>query len=345
MAAAESTSRRDSPAEGDPTRDGGRAPKVLYIGGTGRTGSTILEKLLGQIEGVFSAGELTFLWSHSLGLGGRCSCGSPLTSCDVWSSVLTSAFDGDQPDHRRMVTLRRRFWSGHLPLMVVPGEGRRGLRRLAELPQVIERVYRALAAVTGARLIVDTSKEPHYSYILREATNLDVYFLHLVRDPRAVGYSWRQRRIDPGLDGDVARERRGPLRTSLYYAVSNTAAEALWSRDPHYRLLRYEDFVGRPAETLQAIGDLCGEDFASAGVLDGKRFTVRSFHSAWGNPNRFEHGTVELRPDERWRSAISVLDRSILTTLLWPFVVHYGYRQGKPPSRRFAPTRQPLLPQ
>ena len=127
--------------------------------------------------------------------------------------------------------------------MLVPSVGQRGLRRLDELPQVIERVYRALAAVTGARVIVDTSKEPHYSYILREATNLDVYFLHLVRDPRAVGYSGRQRQIEPGLDGEVAREFRGPLRTSLYYTVSNTAAEALWSRDPRYRLLRYEDFV------------------------------------------------------------------------------------------------------
>jgi hypothetical protein len=321
------------------------APKVLYIGGTGRTGSTILEKLLGQIDGVFSAGELTFLWSHSLGLGGRCSCGNRMTSCDVWSSVLASAFDGEQPDYGRMVSLRRRFWSGHLPLMLVPGEGRRGLRRLEELPQVVERVYRTLAAVTGARVIVDTSKEPHYSYILREATNLDVYFLHLVRDPRAVGYSWRQRRIDPGLDGEVPRERRGPLRTSLYYAVSNTAAEALWSRDPRYRLLRYEDFIQRPGETLQAIGELCGEDFGSAGVLDGKRFTVRSFHSAWGNPNRFEHGTVELQADERWRSGISALDRSILTMLLWPFVARYGYREGRASTQRVARARPLLLPQ
>jgi hypothetical protein len=129
----------------------------------------------------------------------------------------------------------------------------------------------------------------------------------------------------------------------LYYTVSNTAAEALWGDDPRYRLLRYEDFVQRPRETLQAIGEQCGEDFTSTDVLDGQRFTVGSFHSAWGNPNRFEHGVVELTPDDRWRSGISSMDRSILTALLWPFIVHYGYRQGRPSTRRFARNLRPLL--
>jgi len=35
--------------------------RVLYIAGWGRSGSTILDNVLGQVDGFFSAGELMFL--------------------------------------------------------------------------------------------------------------------------------------------------------------------------------------------------------------------------------------------------------------------------------------------
>ena len=318
-------------------------PKILYIGGTGRTGSTVLGKLLGQFSGVFSAGELAFLWEYGLIRGGRCSCGVRLESCEVWSSVLNAAFGANPPDPRRMTELRRRFWSGHLPLMLLPGGGRRGLRRLEEFPQVVERVYRALGSVTGARVVVDSSKEPHYSYILREATDLQVYFLHLVRDPRAVGYSWRHRPLEQSVDGAVLRRQRGPLRVSLYYAISNAAAEAVWARHPRSRLLRYEDFVANPRDTLRAISEFLDEPLPVDDVLEERRFRVRSLHSAWENPNRFERGMVELTADDSWRFGLATSTRLQLEALNWPFMLRYGYRFRRDDPGGVARTLHPLL--
>lgn len=40
--------------------------KVLYIAGWGRSGSTILDNVLGQVEGFFSGGELSYLWERGL---------------------------------------------------------------------------------------------------------------------------------------------------------------------------------------------------------------------------------------------------------------------------------------
>ena len=318
-------------------------PKVLYIGGTGRTGSTVLSKLLGQFDGMFAAGELSFLWEYGLSKGGRCSCGERLTSCEVWSSVLRSAYGDEPPDPERMVALRRRFWSGHLPLMLMPVFSRRGLRRLEEFPAQVERLYRGIAEVTGARVIVDSSKEPHYSYVLREATGLPVYFLHLVRDPRAVGYSWRHRPLEQEVDGGVATARRGSLGVSLYYTVSNAAAEALWAKHPRYRVLRYEDFAARPREHLAAIGELLGEDLAVDDVLQGKRFAVQSLHSAWGNPNRFEGGTIELTSDDQWRSHLGWARRFELASLNWPWMRRYGYKSDIGDALRPPRTTQPLI--
>lgn len=52
------------------------AVPILYVGGTGRTGSTVLDRMLGNVPGVFAAGELTWLW-FALRSGGRCACGAP----------------------------------------------------------------------------------------------------------------------------------------------------------------------------------------------------------------------------------------------------------------------------
>jgi hypothetical protein len=320
---------------------------VLYIGGTGRTGSTVLDSLLGSFPGVFSAGEMTWFWQYGLRDGGRCSCGDTITTCPVWSATLESAFGSvDAIDADRMVALRRRFWSGHLPLMIWPSYRKRGLRRIEEFPSVVEKLYRSLARTVDAKLIVDSSKEPHYSYILRESTDLDVYFLHLVRDPRAIGRSWLRSRPETGFDGRVEMDRRNAAKASLYFDVSNIAAEAIWWKSERYAFMRYEDFVLRPADAVRSIGRFVGVDLPVGDVLDADDSFVRPLqHSAWGNPNRFDGGRIRLRPDDAWKDQLGTTDRAVLTSMTLPLIPRYGYRvtgasrgsmtpRGRPATRR-----------
>lgn len=302
-------------------------PRVLYLGGTGRTGSTVLDAILGEFPGVVSGGELAYLWSHGLGLDGRCSCRCKLAECPYWTAVFDAGFGGlEQLDPPRMVALRRRFWSGHLPTMLIPGGGRRGLRRLEEFPSVVERLYRSMACVAGAEVIVDSSKEPHYSYLLREGTDLDVYFLHLVRDPRAVGHAWRKHRREPGLDDGGHMARRGPAKASLYYTVSNVAAEMLWRRSERYAFLRYEDFVADPQRALHEIARFVGQRWDVDAVVgpDGA-FERTVSHSAWGNPNRFQTGRTVLRADAAWERGLRRDRRAALSLLNAPVSSRYGY--------------------
>ena len=42
------------------------APRVLFIAGTGRSGSTLLERLLGQIPEVAPLGEVVHLWERGV---------------------------------------------------------------------------------------------------------------------------------------------------------------------------------------------------------------------------------------------------------------------------------------
>ena len=300
--------------------------RVLYIGGTGRTGSTLLEKMLAQLDGVFAAGELTWLW-YGLRGHGRCSCGEPLRVCPVWSAVFTEAYGGvDEIDPEEMMALRHRFRSVHLPLMVTGRLHDRYLRRLGPYPERLERLYRAIQTVTGAGVIVDASKEPHYSSILRTRPGLDVRFLHLVRDPRAVAHSWARTRTERGFGEGHFMERRGAVKSAVYYDVSNVASEALWkNRGGRYRRLRYEDFVADPVAAIAGAGELMGEEWDAGSFVRGSRAELAPIHSAWGNPNRFDGGTVTVSADEQWRTEMAARRRLASSALAGPVGRRYGY--------------------
>ena len=301
--------------------------KVLYIGGTGRTGSTLLESIVGQFDGVFNGGELAFLWRYGLAARGRCSCGEPIVDCPTWQKILDAAYGGaDQIDAAEMVRLRKRFHSVHLPLLVSPGLGHRMLDRCQPFPDRVEELYRAIHETTGTSVIVDGSKEPHYSYILRSLPSLDLYFLHLVRDPRAIAYSWRKKHTERGIGDGALMERRGCLKMAAYFDVSNSAAELMWKPTAgRYLRLRYEDFVADPVRAVRDIGEFVGERFDLEQLLVNDEVSLMPTHGAWGNPNRFDRGPARIRLDAAWVNGLPAWRRRAATAMTWPLMLRYGY--------------------
>ena len=67
-------------------------PRVLYLGGLGRSGTTVLERVLGELPGTCSVGELVHLWRRGVLDDETCGCGEPFSRCPFWSEVLRDAF-------------------------------------------------------------------------------------------------------------------------------------------------------------------------------------------------------------------------------------------------------------
>ena len=67
-------------------------PGVLLVTGFGRSGTTLVNTILGSTPGVFAAGEVRFLWERGLLEGRACGCGEPVRSCPVWGPVVEKAF-------------------------------------------------------------------------------------------------------------------------------------------------------------------------------------------------------------------------------------------------------------
>lgn len=82
---------------------------VAYIGGMGRSGSTLLARVLGQVPGVCQVGELCYLWKQSVLRDRLCSCGRAFSACPFWRQVGEAAFGGwDAEQARHADALRRR---------------------------------------------------------------------------------------------------------------------------------------------------------------------------------------------------------------------------------------------
>ncbi|MGF1473511.1 MAG: sulfotransferase [Rubrobacteraceae bacterium] len=302
--------------------DNGRT-KVLYIVGLGRSGSTILSNSLGQIEGFFSAGEICYIWRQNFIENRLCGCGRPFDECPVWTEVVAEAF----PDGVAALEMMRLQAAGartrHIPLMLSEKGTEIVTHRLGKWRANTGRLYGALQSVTNSRVIVDSSKEPAYGYALSTVPGVDFRVLHLVRDPRAAAYSWLKKKHQPDSEDREFMHRFSPTKSAALWDTWNTSAETLW-RGGKYLRLHYEDFVYEPRKSFGRILDLLDED-AELPLAGEREVMLGISHTVSGNPNRFDTGSVALKPDRAWTKEMNPKDRNLVTALTLPLLYRYGY--------------------
>jgi hypothetical protein len=185
-------------------------------------------------------------------------------------------------------------------------------------------LYAQLVDVTGARVIVDASKRPEDAAVLAGVSSVDQYVLHIVRDPRAVVFSWSRLKSSP--DGRTVMQRMRPSRIVRDWMESNAGAEILRRHVPRDRwfFTTYEDFAARPRETVSEIVGFIHEDGAAPFITDDT--VVLNVNHTWlGNPDRFRTGAVAITPDERWRSQMPRRRQVGVLVATLPLMHRYGY--------------------
>ena len=304
-------------------------PTVLYIGGFGRSGSTLLERVLGQVPGTVAVGEMVHLLERGLVGDQDCGCGLPFHDCPFWSDVGAKAFGGwDRVAGPDWMLLKRRVdRNRYVPLMIAPIFP--PYRRLLALyTERLGRLYEAIAEVSGAEVIVDSSKHASTAFLLRRVHSVRLNVLHLVRDSRGVAYSWTKEVTRPEIHNTVAlMPRFHPASAATHWFGYNVLFELLGLVGTPVRTLRYEDFLAAPvAETTRAIaatGRTLGPD--DLAFLSDRHVDLLTDHSVAGNPMRFRTGRIELRFDDAWRNKLSRYHRFTVTTITAPLLARYHY--------------------
>src|SRR5436190_1536245 len=151
----------------------GERVRLVYVASIGRSGSTLLELLLGAHEDIATVGEL-HLWPHELRPGGRhlpCGCGLPIEACPFWLEMARRVDPLGSPPPR-LDAFREEHTGGRtlrlgrlLDFLVRPRP--EVDREVATYADNTERTLRAFADLTeettGRRpdWLVDASKDPY----------------------------------------------------------------------------------------------------------------------------------------------------------------------------------------
>lgn len=313
--------------------DGPAKPRILYLGGLGRSGSTLIERLLGELPGVCAVGEVVHMWRRGVVEGERCGCGEPFGECPFWRLVGKAAFGGwDRVDTGRVAALqgtvdRTRF----VPQLAAPAMRTAFRQALDEYMSYYQRIYTAIAETSGCSFIVDSSKHASLAFCLGRCPDLDLRIVHVVRDSRAVAYSWTKKVDRPDAAAASYMTRYSPMTSAAQWNVQNGAMHLLARTGTPILRVRYEDAARAPEATLRSIVAFAGLPVSATalrflgGADDDRWAELSAAHTASGNPMRFTSGRIPIRPDEEWRAAMPAAQRRTVTALTLPLLSHYGY--------------------
>lgn len=303
--------------------------KLVYVGGMGRSGSTLIERLLGELPGVCSVGELVHMWRRSLVDDEACGCGKAFSDCDFWRSVGFHAYGGwDRRDAADLLALkgsidRTRF----VPFLLRRNPPQSLAARAKQYTELYDRLYHAIAHVSGCETVVDASKHASLAACLRHRYGTNMLIVHVVRDPRAVAYAWSKRVPRPEATPTSPEQemaRYGPVRAAVQWVSQNLVFDALARQGIPTVRIRYEDFVTDPVSCVRAVAELLGHK-GDLPVDRGKVAHLSPTHAVSGNPMRFRSGDIEIRSDDAWTRELPSRNRALVSAITFPFRHRFGY--------------------
>lgn len=299
--------------------------RVVYLAGSGHTGSTLIALFLDAHPRIVSVGETSF--KRKVQRRGSttaiCTCGEPYTSCPFWQQVFRGvqeagfSFDAAQwsNDFRYQGWLAHRLlsrYSARPALRMVQQAAAAVLpahrARVDEVRRVNVEFIRTVMRVAGADVFFDTSKRVMRLRHLLETPELDVRVVTLVRDVRGYVSSAKKR-------GQAVPD------AAMTWRKDQENIEHLTRTLPADRVMRlkYEDVCRDPRTWLKRTYAFCGVD-----AIDPPDAVVSSEHHVIGN-NMRRNEEIRIRLDESWRRGLSAEEQARVLDIAGPLPSRLGY--------------------
>ncbi len=283
-----------------PSRTDGTAPiPVIFIMSPGHSGSTLLDLLIGAHSEVISGGEFrTRTPARTMG----CSCDAGrFERCPLWGTVARHlAADGYTLDTME-------YYETEAPESFADFNGR---------------LLRAMLTVSGATMVLDSSKRPGRLRLYRRHPELfDVRLVLLSRHPLGTLYAHYKR-------GASLHATALPLAGA--YALH---ARYAWSARA---IVQYERLADAVEETLPGIMAALGLAFEPAQTQLEHR---ANRHNLGGNPVRRKSITT-IAADTAWRTALSRRQKAVATLAAAPAFLLLALRDAITWTRPFTRGRR-----
>lgn len=273
--------------------------------GAGRSGSTILGIMLGNIKDCFFAGEL-HLWNKTKGVTFN---DRPVVE-KFWETVLA-----EFPANDRVFSCdfdkKLEYHSAVLSLL------RKQNRPMVQaFHQQTTTLLSILQSATGKTTIIDSSHYPLRGYWLNKNKHLNVSYVYLYRNPVYVIQSFRKK--------DIEQPAKTILGANLYLFVVSVLSNLIYFLLPSARKTRisYEDLIQHTDESLakiEAISNIAfNPPFEKKHLLTG--FIFRS--------NRIRHKeAIDLENDIK-PIKNNIFLKTFIYSLHWPFIFLHAKIKG-----------------
>jgi hypothetical protein len=292
-------------------RDDHRAKiPLVYVLSTGRSGSTLLDVLLGAQPTCWTLGEFQLL-DISIGRQSPCGCHRPLSQCEYWEPIVNRVRrsmrfpigyfrSGRHPNGKvvRWALLPSILTGGPLPTQERAAEAY-ATSNLAALEEAKEAAEDHQDEVTW---LIDASKDPYRLLWLQASGLFDIRVIHLIRRPE--GFVANMMR-SAGVHSSAMA-----LKYAGRWLVDNLIGSVLLWRmfwPEAVKRVRYEDLATDPEGT---IGEICGwlNVPFDPDCTQATRFAAN--HGVAGNRPRWEALPVTF--EENWRTTMPLAHQRLI---------------------------------
>jgi len=269
--------------------------KLLYIISQRRSGSTLIENLLGQHQQVISVGEFRMLHGHYLKQGPgsiwdwKCNCGVHIEDCKFWSNYY-QLVNNENLKNETALKYKISFWQWIQVLFgninsIVKKNNIQGKR----ISHFTLDVYNNIKKDFPGKQIVDSSKDSLQGYYLTQNSE-DVIILYLKRQLRATASSKYKRALMKGQTVSLIKM----LILSFLTEIFNNRIVRLISEERVFSF-SYEEFIKKKELIYRQI--LTVTNLPEKPIPEF--FQPYPSHSIGGTPNRFKKSPITY--DDSWK--------------------------------------------
>ena len=308
---------------------------LVYVASIGRSGSTLLESMLGAHSQMATTGEV-HLWPHEILQGGVRPCGSGkfVQEDPFWIEMRRRADPLTQPHpqihffrekHNAGRTLRRERLSDFQPRPLAE-DVRQMVRQYGENNYHLFNTFIDLVEETVGRRpewVVDASKDPYRLLWFLRSGLFNIKVFHLVKNPSGFVYSVTKEWLE---SDDPLRDMKRlyfTARQSMAWVIQNQLFSKIASNyldQSNYLLIQYEELASHPKQTFRRVCDMIGCPYEEAAVdhfREGSQFTIA------GNPMRYDNRGIFL--DEKWKTRLPQSSRRVAELVTKINRARFGY--------------------
>lgn len=277
---------------------------ILYLLGSGRSGTTLLSTVLNSTPDINSYGELHQFYMH-LYEGLNCSCGRKLDSCAFWNESLLHFELAKEELESYFVLQNREELHKNIPLLLFGKKGSVGYFSSQE------KLFNSIN-IPEKSWILDSSKYVARFLLLKQMNKLNTRGIYVVRDIRGVIYSFSKK----------VQTTKNPISTILYYVFTNLFAQIVCWLNKDVIKLRYEDLVDSPSHEVKKI-------YASLQISNRIKLdldeTFKMPHIIGGN--RLKHSqSIKIKNDDEWKQKMPRFNQIIYYIFCLPFMLINRYK-------------------